>query len=250
MSHVYSDTFFDYIDEGALRSARAVIDIARPLLNPGSVLDLGCGRGAWLKAWSEAGIPDVIGVDGYYVDRSQLMIPDDSFVAVDLTTPVRFDRRFDLAQSLEVGEHLPASAARQLVESLTDASDRVLFSAAVPGQGGEFHVNEQPLSYWQDLFAARGYQAFDCIRPKLAGVPGVAPWYRYNTILYVNAAGQAGLPDAVRETRVPDGAPVGEAGSFAWRMRLGIVSVLPRSTVTWIAQTRAAALARQARKQG
>jgi hypothetical protein len=63
-------------------------------------------------------------------------------------------RRFDLVQSLEVGEHLPLSAAETLVDSLTTASDRVLFSAAVKGQGGEFHVNEQPLAFWQELFEA------------------------------------------------------------------------------------------------
>ncbi|GGH34159.1 hypothetical protein SAMN05444007_107108 [Cribrihabitans marinus] len=248
MSHIYTDRFFDYIDRGARSSARRLIAALQPWLNAGSVADLGSGRGVWLAEWQRAGVEHVLGVDGDYVERVRLAIAPDSFRAADLTQPLKYDRRYDLAQSLEVGEHLPTEASETLVASLTRASDRVLFSAAVPGQGGEFHINEQPLSFWQDLFAARGYRAFDCVRPALAGHDDVEPWYRYNAVLYVNAAGREGLPDAVLETEIPAGEPVPEGGSASWRLRRQIVSMLPRPTVTWIAQARAAVLARQAQR--
>ena len=244
MSHVYNDTFFDYIDDGARASAKAVIAHLLPLLGVGSVVDFGSGRGAWLAEWRAAGIEDVCGLDGEYVDRDQLAIAVEDFRPVDLTKPVSLGRRFDLAQSLEVGEHLPESAAKTLVASMVEHSDRVVFSAAVKGQGGEFHINEQPLSYWQALFESHGYFAYDCIRPALQGNGNVEPWYRYNSILYLNEAGAEGLPDAVLEAKV-DGR-VQDAGDLSWRLRKAIVSTMPQTLVTTIARQRAAVLARRA----
>lgn len=189
---------------------------------------------------------DVLAVDGDYVNVDQLAVPRGNFMAADLTAPVCTDRRFDLAQSLEVGEHLPTSASETLVDSLTRASDRVLFSAAVNGQGGEFHVNEQPLAFWQGLFAARGYTAYDCVRPHLSKNREIEPWYRYNTVLYVNEAGRAGLPAAVTDHAVGAGVPVQNGGDAMWRLRRNVVSLLPQGTVTRIAQARAGIIAARA----
>jgi len=242
-AHVYDNTFFDYIDRGARSSAQPFVACLQAWLAPSSVLDLGCGRGVWLKEWRRAGVDDVLGVDGDYVDRSNLLVPEEQFRAGDLTGALELERRFDLAQSLEVGEHLPESASDALVNSLTASSDIVLFSAAVVGQGGEFHINEQPLSYWQKKFEARGYHAYDCLRPLLRCDSTIEPWYRYNAVLYVNAAGEAKLPEAVRSRKLPKGEFLRNDGNLRWRLRRGIVSLLPRAAVTRIAQLRAAVLA-------
>ncbi len=248
MSHIYNDTFFDYINQSARASAKPLIALMFPKLQPQSVIDLGSGRGVWLDEWKSAGACDVLAVDGDYVNRDQLAVAAKDFLAADLTKPVKTGRRFDLAQSLEVGEHLPTEASETLVDSLTSASDRVLFSAAVKGQGGEFHVNEQPLSFWQDLFAARGYVAFDCVRPNLKDNKDLASWYRYNTILYVNKAGRVGLPPEILATEIAAGKPVKNAGNLAWQLRLSVVGKLPRGVVTFIAQARAVVLAIHARR--
>lgn len=248
MSHIYNDTFFDYINQSARASAKPMIALLFPKLAPQSVIDLGSGRGVWLDEWQKAGASDVLAVDGDYVNRDQLAVSLEDFLAADLTQPVETGRRFDLAQSLEVGEHLPTGASETLVDSLTNASDRVLFSAAVTGQGGEFHVNEQPLSFWQDLFAARGYVAFDCVRPDLKNNSDIAPWYRFNAILYVNAAGREGLPQHILDTEIVAGQPVRNAGNLGWRLRLATVKLLPRPAVTFIAQARALVLAIRARR--
>jgi len=249
MTHIYNDTFFDYIDEGARRSAERIVGLVSDWVAPQSVLDLGCGRGVWLGVWRDAGAADVTGVDGDYVDRSALAIPESSFCAADLTKPLALNRKFDVAQSLEVGEHLPEDAADQLIDSLTQSADIVLFSAAVTGQGGEFHINEQPLSYWQDKFQARGYRAYDCLRPELKSDRTVEPWYRFNSVLYANAKGAARLPDAVLKTALSDGTRLKDAGNLTWRMRRRIVRHLPQGTVTRIAQTRAMILSAKARSK-
>ena len=249
MTHVYNDTFFDYIDQGARSSAQTFIRHLQQWISPTSVLDLGCGRGVWLDEWRRAGAGDVVGVDGDYVERSYLLIPEENFQAGDLTNTLDFGRRFDLAQSLEVGEHLPESGSDALVDSLTKGADIVLFSAAVVGQGGEFHINEQPLSYWQKKFEKRGYHAYDCLRPALRGDDSVEPWYRYNAVLYANADGAAKLPEAVRAQKLKEGEVLRNAGDLKWRLRRLVVSFLPQNTVTWVAQMRASILAAKSRRK-
>ncbi len=247
MGHIYNNEFFDYIDSSARNSARHLIRTVQPWLEAKSVVDMGSGRGVWLAQWRDAGVQDVLAIDGDYVDRSTLAVPAEQFLAADLTRPIHLKRKFDLAQSLEVGEHLPEAAAETLVDSLTSSADRVLFSAAVNGQGGECHINEKPLSFWQDLFAERGFRAFDCVRPHLAKEREVAPWYRYNTVLYANPQGSATLPEDVLRTALTNGQPLADGGDPLWRLRKTVVRALPRETVTWIAQRRASILARQAR---
>lgn len=246
MSHIYSNEFFDYIDRGARKSAVRLIRCLQTWVKPDSVVDFGCGRGVWLSEWSAAGCPDIAGVDGDYVDRERLAISPDAFFGKDLTQPVDLGRRFGLAQSLEVGEHLPHEASSSLVQSLTAHSELVLFSAAVPGQGGEFHVNEQPLSFWQGLFETQGYTAYDCLRPKLFSDGAIEPWYRYNSVLYANAAAAASLPPEVLATKVAPGA-LREVGTIGWNLRKMIVRRLPLRTVTAIAQARASIVARSHR---
>lgn len=181
----YTREFFDRNEETALPSARVIVPIVVSLLRPQSVVDVGCGRGAWLRAFLENGVPDVLGVDGHHLDRSRLLIPASHFLAHDLREPLRLRRRFDLALCLEVAEHLPQRAAATLVRGLTRAADHVLFSAAIPGQGGVGHVNEQWPSYWAGLFRELGFRCLDPIRPRIWSVPQVAWWYRQNTFLYV-----------------------------------------------------------------
>ena len=95
--------------------------------------------------------------------------------------------------SLEVGEHLPKSSAAHLVDSLAAASPLVLFSAAIPGQGGTFHVNEQWPEFWQALFAARGYRRLDFLRPMILANAAVEWWYKQNLYVFASEPALAGL---------------------------------------------------------
>jgi len=181
----YSDTFFDSHQEGALQSARIVLRLLQRLLSPTSVLDVGCGRGAWLRAFQELGIIKFRGIDGEHVDRSKLLIPSECFTCADLSKPFEVHGRYDLAVCLEVAEHLPEKMAPILVARLVEAAPAVLFSAAVPGQGGAQHVNEQMPAYWRTLFRRQGYALLDPIRPAILTDTRIEWWYRQNTVLYV-----------------------------------------------------------------
>lgn len=170
--------------EATRASAREILPIVVELTKPASIVDIGCGAGHWLAAARELGITDILGVDGDWVVRGRLEIPREKFVAHDLATPLKFDRKFDLALSLEVAEHLPAPQARAFIRTLCEAADTVLFSAAIPGQGGRHHVNEQWPAYWADLFAEFGFDCYDLLRPRIWNNPRVLWYYAQNCLIY------------------------------------------------------------------
>lgn len=186
----YGMEFFAALDESSRRSADAVIPLLLELFSPQSVLDVGGGSGQWAAACISQGVSDVLTVDGPWVPPSARVIPGDRFLEHDLTLPLSLDRTFDLALCLEAAEHLPASAAPHLVRALTEAAPVVVFSAALPGQGGEGHINEQPPSYWARLFAAQNYACFADLRHSLWNNPAVEVWYRQNLLCFVRETEQ------------------------------------------------------------
>jgi SAM-dependent methyltransferase len=185
---LYTPEFFDALTDDAVRSAAVVVPLAMDLVKPTSVVDVGCGTGAWLEAFRGAGVQRILGIDGDYVDRRALRIPQDSFLSADLAngSALHLSATFDLSVSLEVAEHLPASAAPQFVQLLVRLAPVVLFSAAIPGQTGTGHINEQWPSYWAALFAQHGYIQRDPFRTRLWHDTRVAWWYRQNLFLYVH----------------------------------------------------------------
>jgi hypothetical protein len=193
-NELYSPAFFDREGTGMIASAEVIVPFVMKLVDPQSVLDVGCGRGAWLQVFERQGIRTIQGVDGPHVRRDQLLIRSELFIAMDLRNPTPIDGRFDLAVCLEVAEHLPASAAPQLVKMLATAAPVILFSAAIPGQGGTAHINEQWPWYWRQLFASHGYQLIDPIRPTILLDKRVAPWYRQNVVMYCSAAALESRP--------------------------------------------------------
>lgn len=182
----YTKRFFEQMRGGAKRSAEIVVPLVLDLLSVGSVVDVGCGEGTWLGVFRELGTKDVIGIDGEYVSRDALQIPQECFRAVDLSKPFEMGRVFDLAISLEVAEHLPVASSSAFVKSLCSLSKAVLFSAAVPFQGGNHHVNEQWPDRWAGLFRERGYFPVDAIRKRIWKNGAVEWWYAQNTLLFVS----------------------------------------------------------------
>jgi len=234
-THTYDSEFFDYIELGSRRSAEVVTQILLNYLSIRSVLDVGCGRGTWLDVWQQQGLDDVFGIDGDYLEMGQLKIDPQRFKPHNLAAPVNLNRQFDLVQSLEVAEHIPAQYANTFVKNLIAHSDMILFSAAPPGQGGEFHVNEQDYTHWRNAFAQYGYQLVDFMRPQLIGQTQVEPWYRYNTLLFVRSTAIANLPAPLGAALYDPQKPVKDYAPAPWRLRRAILRRLPQGFVSWLA---------------
>ncbi len=186
----YSAEFFHIVTDTGRASAAQVVPLVVAWLAPRSVVDVGCGEGAWLEEFAAAGC-EVVGIDGADVDPQRLLVPREAFLVTDLEQPLGdllAGRQFDLAVSLEVAEHLAPQRADSFVDDLVALSNRVLFSAAVPGQGGYGHRNEQPHDYWISRFEDRGFAVSTALRRQVANNAGVASWYRANLMLFVRVA--------------------------------------------------------------
>lgn len=174
---------------GALRAARAIAPVVCELIGtPMSVVDLGGGTGAWCMAFKECGAQRVYCIDHPAARTSELLIDEDEFQAADLSYDAIAPIRADLAICVEVAEHLPSSRADWIVGFLTESAPVVLFSAAIPRQGGAYHINEQPPWYWSQRFAARGYEQRDCLRGRILFDKSIPYWYRQNIMIYADPA--------------------------------------------------------------
>ena len=178
---MYDAAFYDTIRAGAQASAAVVVPLVLDHFHPYTVLDVGCGEGWWATAFAELGGCEVIGMD--YPNDTTARLLGGRFLPVDLAH-ASFSQlaRVDLAVALEVAEHLPPGRADSFVEDLCVVAPVVLFSAAIPGQGGTGHINEAWPAYWVEKFRANGYAVSGALRWHIWGDDRVENWYRQNLL--------------------------------------------------------------------
>jgi len=182
----YNGEFYDSQMEGSIKSAKIVLPMILEILpSINSAVDFGCGAGTWLSVLKDLGVGEIRGYDGVWAEK-KLLIPRKNFTAAEFDKgSIPLERKYDLAISLEVAEHLPEKSARNFIKTLTDSSDIVLFSAAIPFQGGTNHINERWQSYWRDIFDTYGFAGTDFPRKKIWNLSDVDICYRQNMALYV-----------------------------------------------------------------
>ncbi|WP_147125830.1 methyltransferase domain-containing protein [Shimia ponticola] len=184
--HDYS-SMFEAHDKGRERRTRVARNLASLLIKyhqPKSVIDLGCGMGFFLSAMKVHGA-DIHGVDGPWVADLDCAVDDSVYTIHDLNAPYRTEKRYEMASSLEVAEHLNAERSDDFVAELTALSDYVLFSAAIPGQKGAGHINCQWQGNWAERFASHGYRCFDPFRRQLFAMEEMAIWFKQNLLFFV-----------------------------------------------------------------
>ncbi len=176
--------------DGAVVASELIVPMVLKQLPPiQSVLDVGGGAGAWAAAFKRAGVAKVLVQDDASAANHALVTATE-FESVDFRQKFPAPRQVDLVVCLEVAEHLPASRSAELVDYLTNCSDRLFFSAAIPGQGGVGHINCQAHDYWLDIFKNLGYSVFDSIRPLIATNSSIPYWYRQNLFLLSRVSGE------------------------------------------------------------
>ena len=190
MSAHYNQHFFSGVHAGASRSAGVLVPLIMELFAPRTVVDVGCGLGVWLRAFTLHGVDvdNVLGLDGDYVERERLVIPREAFRAANLAEPIFLEETFDLVICLEVAEHLPPERAARFVADLTRLAPLIVFSAAIPGQGGTQHVNERWASEWAADFKRLDYDVIDCLRDRVWDDARVEFWYAQNTLVFARSS--------------------------------------------------------------
>jgi SAM-dependent methyltransferase len=184
---LYGNEFYSNQRAGSYQSAKVVLPIVFDLVRPKSVVDVGCGVGTWLAVSAELGAKELLGFEGEWVKNARLGSLDLAIRYCDLEKNIMEAEKFDLALCLEVAEHLSAARGPSLIHDLCSLSDIVLFSAAIPRQGGKEHVNERWQSYWAEQFACFGFKPYDVVRPIVWNDDSVEWWYRQNAVLYAHS---------------------------------------------------------------
>lgn len=187
LQKIYNNQFYNDHKNETLCSAEVIVPLVLDVFPAQSVIDVGCGTGAWLSLFRKYGVSRIRGYDAarlseeHYFIESENIVPDCDFSSPDF----RISELCDIVSCLEVAEHLPDSASDCLIRTLTQTAPVVLFSAAFPGQTGVNHINEQPPWYWRKKFNTRGYIEMDCLRPHIWSDKRISWWYRQNITIYV-----------------------------------------------------------------
>lgn len=180
-------TRFYSLSEESYKIAKLIIPSVFEIIGiPDSVLDLGGGYGQWCKAFKEFGIKKVLCIDHPSIETKNLLIEEKEFYPCDINKELPKKEIYDLSICLEFCEHIKQNRSHDVIEFLTNTSDKILFSAAIPHQGGFNHINEQRAIFWQKLFYKHGYLMFDLIRPQIINKKEIPYYYRQNMFLYVN----------------------------------------------------------------
>jgi SAM-dependent methyltransferase len=206
----YDEEFYRRNAKGSLLSAKSILNLLYNKINlhPTSVLDVGCGVGTWLSFWFEQGV-DVYGIDGNSVNEKYLCVSRSKIQIQDLNFIKKTDnKKYDLVMSLEVAEHLRPENSENFVNFLAVNSDFILFSAGIPHQIGDNHINCRPLDFWVDEFSKYGLECFDIIRPHIIAnidnFSDVEPWYIQNILIFArNAASEKLKSDGFHSVRNP-----------------------------------------------
>jgi SAM-dependent methyltransferase len=180
----YSDDFYKTMAHGSRSSAQHIVPLLLSRYTPNSIVDVGCGTGPFAHEFLRRGVIDVAGYEGIWMAELFTQLPKDYYIYQDLTKPFEVTRKYDLCLCLEVAEHLDEMHARQLIESITSLSDVIVFSAAIPMQGGNHHVNEQWPMYWANLFAERNFFLDWDPRMKIWEVSEIEGCYRQNLLVF------------------------------------------------------------------
>ena len=185
---LYGKKFYNEQMNGSIKSASKIVPFVLEMLKPfeiQSVIDFGCGVGGWLTQFQKVNSCNIQGLDFGDADKSQLLIPENNFKKIDLSQAVDLKKKYDLCISLEVAEHIQPEFEDVFIDNLCRHSDIILFSAAMKGQGGTGHVNEQKISYWVKKFQKRDYTYYDFIRPHFWYDTDIDVWYKQNMLIFI-----------------------------------------------------------------
>ena len=192
----YDEAFWDFHAAGDWKGLGVLILKYCPVR---SIVDVGCGQGVILEGFCQVD-PSLrlCGYDGSSTARGRAQARGLTVKPLDIValSSMQADRLacdvsgYDLAICLEVAEHIPFWHNGKLLTILTGAP-RLVFSAAHPNQGGRLHVNEQPLQYWVDRLADRGFRLspFDAaLRTELQAL-ALPSWYKDNIHAFEKVSG-------------------------------------------------------------
>lgn len=176
---MYSKNYYSRHANGSLNSANRILSLLSEFIHPNSVADIGCGTGTWGFTAEKIWGAQIFAFDRHRYDDCDMYISAEKYFQCDLRQKTRLGR-YDLAICVEVIEHIDQNYEDIVIDNLCACSDTLLFSGALPFQGGTGHINERPFSYWLEKFNMRGYTMIQDIRWSIWDQSDIEIWYRNN----------------------------------------------------------------------
>jgi SAM-dependent methyltransferase len=169
-------------------SAKIVTDFLFQLFKPKSVVDIGCGTGLLLKHFRNKGC-EILGYEGKWINTELI----EENISNNMVKIIDFENleknnivKHDLCLCLEVAEHVSSKQAENFVKFISQHSNLLIFSAAIPNQGGVNHINEQWSDYWDSKFLKLGYVKYDILRPILWSQENITWPHKQNMVVYLH----------------------------------------------------------------
>jgi len=161
----YNDRYYRWHKENTRNYIIKTMDWFIINYKPKSVIDYGCGIGAYLESCLKMGVENIKGFDigGDYVKKytNKKVIPFIEYI--DCTIPL-VTEKYDCVISLETGEHIETKLSNQFIENIVNSTNDkgiIIFSAAQPGQNGTGHINCQTKDFWLKIFNNYSYTQED-----------------------------------------------------------------------------------------
>ena len=142
-----------------------------------SIIDIGCGTGYYTKR-----LNTFFDCDGYDGNPYTEELTEGVCKVLDFSKPITFDRDYEAVLCLEVAEHIPKEFESIFLNNIFKIKPEIIvMSWAIPNQGGDGHVNEQPNNYVIDVMNQNGY--FYNERESLKMREVCKLWWLKNTLL-------------------------------------------------------------------
>jgi SAM-dependent methyltransferase len=153
---------------------------------PASVLDIGCGSGAYLKYFVSHGAARITGVDTFEGTAPYLEV--DEYVQADLGGPLDLAQTFDLVISVGAAQHTESEPT--LVGNIArHARERIIISSA-PARPGANRTINQSISRRLDSFASAGW--YPCLFDTLVlRSLSTLPWLRSDLVVLTREGSDA-----------------------------------------------------------
>ena len=144
-----------------------------------SVVDFGCGIGAYVNFFLDKGIA----AEGYDGNPLTPELSHGLGKVLDLSEPFQLEQTYDWVVSLEVGEHLPQQYETIFIENLIRHSrNGIILSWAIKNQGGTGHFNEQNNDYIKAILKSYGLENDVEAEQKLRNTSGT--WFKHSLMVF------------------------------------------------------------------
>lgn len=185
-------------------AAKIVPHIINKIGIPTKVVDLGGGVGGWCRAFLDNGTSKVICIDHPSTPSNLLVIDQNDFIKCDFEKNIPDFIKCDLAISIEFAEHISSKKSDSIIDFLVQSAPIIVFSAAIPNQGGVNHINEQRHNFWANKFAERNFECLDIIRNDIIFDSDIEYYLRQNVFLFVDKNSNKYIELAKYEKLIPN----------------------------------------------